>query len=171
VLYLLGADEIATAGLKDTFVIYQGHHGDAGAQAADVIFPGAAYTEKNATYVNLEGRMQRTQQAVVPPGAAKEDWKILRALAGQLGLPVTFVTLADVQAAMAAENPVFATEDAIMPAVWQPKAPAAMSIADTPFVLPIKNFYMTDVISRHSRTMAECTRVFGAGRESLAIAV
>jgi NADH-quinone oxidoreductase subunit G len=127
---------------------------------ADVIFPGAAYTEKQGSYINLEGRLQRTQQAVVAPGEAREDWKILRVLAEKLGIALPFLQLAEVQAAMAAENPVFAQEDVIVPAVWQAKAPAAMGIADTPFALPISNFYMTDPISRHSKTMAECARVF-----------
>jgi NADH-quinone oxidoreductase subunit G len=171
VVYLLGADEIDTEALKDAFVIYQGHHGDKGAQVADVIFPGAAYTEKQGSYMNLEGRLQRTQQAVVAPGEAREDWKILRVLAERLGTALPFLTLADVQAAMAAENPVFAHEDAIVPAVWQAKAPAAMAIADAPFALPIRNFYMTDPISRHSKIMAECTRVFVHKSEDLAIAV
>jgi NADH-quinone oxidoreductase subunit G len=171
VVYLLGADEIDAEALKDAFVIYQGHHGDKGAQVADVIFPGAAYTEKQGSYMNLEGRLQRTQQAVVAPGEAREDWKILRVLAERLGTALPFLTLADVQAAMAAENPVFAHEDAIVPAVWQAKAPAAMAIADAPFALPIRNFYMTDPISRHSKIMAECTRVFVHKSEDLAIAV
>lgn len=83
VLYLLGADEetITRSDLPpNTFVIYQGHHGDAGASIADAILPGAAYTEKQATYVNTEGRAQQTLVAVTPPGLAREDWKIIRAL-------------------------------------------------------------------------------------------
>src|SRR5690606_8058130 len=76
-VYLLAADEVDTEMLKDAFVIYQGHHGDAGAHVADIILPGAAWTEKNATYVNLEGRVQRGQLAVYPPGEAREDWKII----------------------------------------------------------------------------------------------
>ena len=80
VLWLLGADEFDTAAIgADTFVIYQGHHGDAARARADVILPGAAYTEKNGTYVNTEGRVQRGALAVYPPGEAREDWKILRA--------------------------------------------------------------------------------------------
>ena len=84
VVYLLGADEIDMSRLGSAFVIYQGHHGDAGAHRADVILPGAAYTEKNGTYVNTEGRVQLTRLAAFPPGDAREDWTILRALSGLL---------------------------------------------------------------------------------------
>lgn len=83
VLFLLGADEgaISRSDLPaDAFIVYQGHHGDVGAEIADVVLPGAAYTEKSATFVNTEGRAQQTQFVVAPPGKAKEDWKILRAL-------------------------------------------------------------------------------------------
>src|SRR5262249_36252563 len=80
VVYLLGADEIDTGKLGSAFVVYQGHHGDAGARRADVVLPGAAYTEKDATYVSTEGRAQLGRRAVFPPGDAREDWKILRAL-------------------------------------------------------------------------------------------
>ena len=85
VVYLLGADEIDTERLGNAFVIYQGSHGDRGAHRADVILPGAAYTEKDAIYVNTEGRPQMTARAVFPPGDAREDWKIIRALSGVLG--------------------------------------------------------------------------------------
>ena len=89
-VYLLGADEIDTDRLGKAFVIYQGSHGDRGAHRADVILPGAAYTEKDATYVNTEGRPQMTARAVFPPGDAREDWKIIRALSGVLGQSLPF---------------------------------------------------------------------------------
>ena len=100
VLYLLGADEIDVSALGDAFVIYQGHHGDVAAPRADVILPGAAYTEKNATYVNTEGRPQRAKLAVFPPGDAKEDWKILRALSEAVGKKLPLDTLSQVRARM-----------------------------------------------------------------------
>ena len=100
VLYLLGADEIDTGRLGSTFVIYQGSHGDAGAHRADVILPGAAYTEKSATYVNTEGRAQMTEQAVFPPGEAKEDWKILRALSAEVGQTLPYDTVSALRAEM-----------------------------------------------------------------------
>ena len=100
VLWLLGADEIDMSRLGDAFVIYQGTHGDAGAHRADVILPGAAYTEKSATYVNFEGRAQTVAKAVFAPGEAKEDWTILRALSGVMGKTLPYDTLSALRAAM-----------------------------------------------------------------------
>ncbi len=85
-------------------MIYQGHHGDAAAHRADVILPGAAYTEKDATYVNTEGRVQRAQQATTPPGDAREDWKILRALSQVLGKTLPYDSLAQIRARLVAAN-------------------------------------------------------------------
>ncbi|MHA1108285.1 MAG: NADH-quinone oxidoreductase subunit NuoG, partial [Alphaproteobacteria bacterium] len=100
-IYLLGADEIDCGRLGKAFVIYQGHHGDAGASRADVVLPGAAYTEKNATYVNTEGRVQRTRLAVFPPGDAREDWTILRALSDRLGCTLPYDDVAALRRRMA----------------------------------------------------------------------
>ncbi len=158
-VYLLGADEIDMARLKDAFVIYQGHHGDAGAARADVILPGAAYTEKNGTFVNTEGRVQLARLAVFPPGEAREDWKIVRALSETLGRKLPYDDLARLRARMAELNPVFAAPGEIVPADWAAfGAPGEMDPA--PFESPIKNFYMTDPISRASETMARCTETF-----------
>jgi NADH-quinone oxidoreductase subunit G len=155
VVYLLGADEIDMNGLGDAFVIYQGHHGDAGAHRADVILPGAAYTEKNATYVNLEGRAQRTQLASFPVGEAKEDWAILRALSAELGQTLAFDSLAELRERMTTATPSLGNVDEIVSAEWgEFGADGAMS-ADA-FASPIDNFFMTDPISRASQTMAEC---------------
>lgn len=160
VLYLLGADEIPVASIgKDTFVIYQGHHGDAAAARADVILPGAAYTEKNATYVNVEGRAQQAKQAIFPPGEAREDWKIIRALSEALGKTLPYDDIAQLRARMAKSNPVFANIDSVQPAEWKPFGKEGKHDA-APFSLVINNFYMTDVISRASRVMEECTEAF-----------
>lgn len=100
VLFLIGADEeaIEKSDLPENcFVIYQGHHGDRGANIADAILPGAAYTEKQATYVNTEGRAQQTLPAVSPPGQAREDWKIIRALSEIIGVPLPYDTLGDIR--------------------------------------------------------------------------
>ena len=105
VVYLLGADEIDMDSLGKAFVIYQGHHGDAGAQRADVILPGAAYTEKNATYVNTEGRVQQGRRAIYPPGEAREDWTIIRALSEVLGRKLAVDTGDDVRAAWPRSTP------------------------------------------------------------------
>jgi NADH-quinone oxidoreductase subunit G len=156
VVYLLAADEIDTQKLGKAFVIYQGHHGDAGAHRADVILPGAAYTEKPGTYVNTEGRVQLGQRASYPPGDAREDWAILRALSERLGKPLPYDTLDQVRSRLVAVNKAFAALDQQAPGAWGEFGKAG-SVSDAPFVSPIANFYMTDPISRASRTMAECT--------------
>ena len=159
VVYLLGADEIDMTRLGKAFVIYQGHHGDAGAHRADVILPGAAYTEKNATYVNMEGRVQAARLAIFPPGDAREDWTILRALSAVLGKTLPYDNLGQVRAALQAANPVFAHVDTVEPAAWGAfGTPGSLQAA--PFQGVIANFYMTDPISRASLVMAECTQAF-----------
>ncbi|MCW8952943.1 MAG: NADH-quinone oxidoreductase subunit NuoG [Rhodospirillales bacterium] len=163
-IYLLGADEIDMARLGKAFVIYQGHHGDAGAARADVILPGAAYTEKQGTWVNTEGRVQRGELASFPPGEAKADWTIVRALSGVLDKVLPFDSIEGLRAAMASENPVFATVDTITPADWCAVGQEG-KLDDAPFVSPIANFYMTDPISRCSPTMAACTEVFIRGAQ------
>ena len=155
-IYLLGADEIDMKRLGSSFVVYQGHHGDAGANRADVILPGAAYTEKAATYVNTEGRAQRTKLAAFPPGDAREDWTIIRALSETLGHTLPYDSAAAVRICLTAKSPVFSAIDRIVPAGWGPfGAEGPMDAA--PFQSPIANFYMTDPISRCSHIMAECT--------------
>ncbi len=163
VVYLLGADEIDTAKLGSAFVIYQGHHGDAGAHRADVVLPGAAYTEKNGTYVNTEGRVQLGRLAAFPPGEAREDWKILRALSEKLGQPLPYDNLGQVRRRLVAVNPVFGTLEEAKPGAWGAFGQAG-AMGSEPFVSPISNFYMTDPISRASPTMAECTSVFVNGQ-------
>lgn len=157
VVYLLGADEIEMNSLKSTFVIYQGHHGDRGATHADVVFPGAAYTEKSGTYVNIEGRVQRGLKALVPPGEAKEDWKIIRELSTRLGLELPYNTLEEVRARLVKINPLFEELDCIQRTPWVEFGETGKLSSD-PFSPCIENFYMTDSISRHSVTMAKCVQ-------------
>jgi NADH-quinone oxidoreductase subunit G len=159
VLWLLGADEFATSQISaKTFVIYQGHHGDAGAARADVILPGAAYTEKSGTYVNLEGRVQTGFQAASPPGDAREDWKILRAVSAYLGHALPYDTLPQLRARLGDVNPVFAANGTVRRLAGTNSEPpaAAGSITDAPFVPAVTNYYQTDPISRASPTMAAC---------------
>ncbi|HEY5208871.1 MAG TPA: NADH-quinone oxidoreductase subunit NuoG [Stellaceae bacterium] len=163
-LYLLGADEIDTGRLGKAFVIYQGHHGDAGARRADVILPGAAYTEKDATYVNTEGRVQLGRRATFPPGDAREDWAIIRALSEALGKTLPFNNLRDVRAGLIAANPIFAHIDELVPAAWNAFG-AAGAVDPAPFVYPIADFYRTDPISRASPTMAACAAAIAAKTE------
>ena len=157
VFFLLGADEIDMIKLADAFVIYIGHHGDAGAHRANVILPSAAYTEKSATYLNLEGRVQRTQLATFPLGEAKEDWTILRALSTYLGVTLPFDTLNDLRAEMYKDNPSLGEINKVAPVEWGAfGVDGPMTGGD--FINSIKNFFMTDPISRTSETMAACTK-------------
>jgi NADH-quinone oxidoreductase subunit G len=163
VVYLLGADEIDMRRLGKAFVIYQGHHGDAGAHRADVILPGAAYTEKNGTYVNLEGRVQLAKLASTPPGEAREDWKIVRALSEAGGKTLPYDTLGGLRQALVRAHPTFARPGRPEPARLAAWGVAAGTPSPAPFVHPIANFYMTDPISRASATMAECTAALLGG--------
>ncbi len=165
VVYLLGADEIDTAKLGKAFVIYQGHHGDRGAHRADIVLPGAAYTEKDGTYVNTEGRVQRASRAVFPPGEAREDWTIIRALSATLNRTLPFDNLAQLRARLVANHPVFTDLDTVKKAEWKNFGNAG-AIAATPVKSPIDNYYMTDPISRASRTMAQCTEEFVNGKST-----
>ncbi len=164
-VYLLGADEVDTSKLKDAFVIYQGHHGDAGASAADVILPGAAYTEKNGTYVNTEGRVQLGRLAVFPPGEAREDWTILRALSEQVGDALPYDNIGQLRQRLIDVNPVFAAIDQIDTGVWGDFAKTKDKLTSEPFSAFVENFYMTDPISRSSETMSACTEQFVLGKE------
>ncbi|MGH7125514.1 MAG: molybdopterin-dependent oxidoreductase, partial [Stellaceae bacterium] len=154
-VYLLGADEIDMRRLGAAFVVYQGHHGDAGARRADVVLPGAAYTEKDATYVNTEGRVQRARRSVFPPGDAREDWKILRALSEMLGHKLPYDALGQLRARLASVAPSFASLDAVTPAAWG-KFGSDGPVDAQPFAYPIRDFYRTDPISRASPTMTAC---------------
>mmetsp|Transcript_3200 Transcript_3200/g.3818 ORF Transcript_3200/g.3818 Transcript_3200/m.3818 type:complete len:723 (+) Transcript_3200:124-2292(+) len=171
-IYLLGADEIKNKDIpKDAFVVYQGHHGDLGASFADVILPGSAYTEKSATYVNTEGRTQMTRAATNPPGSAREDWKILRALSEYLGTPLPYDDLYQVRSRLGEIAPHLVRHEVIEPVstdvvsigfnelINKNKGIAPIGI---PLKNPIDNFYFTDVISRSSPTMAKCISSFGA---------
>jgi len=158
-VYLLGADEINTLKLNDSFVIYQGHHGDVGAHCADVILPGAAYTEKSGTYVNTEGRAQVGRLAVFPPGEAREDWTIIRALSEVIGKRLPYDSLQQVRSHMINLNGIFLNIDEVNQAKWGPFGTKGKT-DDAVFTSPINNFYMTDVISRASVTMAKCANEF-----------
>ena len=165
VVYLLGADEIDTSKLTKTFVIYQGHHGDAGAHAADVILPGAAYTEKDGTYVNTEGRVQRGRRATFPPGDAREDWAILRALSEVLEKTLPYNNIADLRSHMEQVAPALAEIDTLTRSSWRDCGKSG-EVDNAPFKTPIRNFYMTDPISRASETMAACTNTFVSEEEN-----
>ena len=153
VVYLLGADEIDGTHYGDAFVIYQGSHGDRGAHRADVILPGAAYTEKSATWVNTEGRAQLGRRATFPPGDAREDWSILRALSDVIGKTLPYDNLAQLRTAMYEDAPT-------MMRLGQVEAGDMPSFADgsmdsAPFAPAITDFFLTNPIARASKTMAD----------------
>lgn len=159
VVFLLGADEVDTKSLKKAFVVYVGHHGDAGAHVADVILPAAAYTEKDATYVNLEGRVQQTRRAAFPPGEAKDDWKIIAELAERCGFYHDYEELSDVRVALIKTVKHFAKIDALPNEKWQ-EIDSKGKLLKTPIASEFENFYMTNPICRASKTMAACTAEF-----------
>ncbi len=162
-LWLLGADEIDMAALGNTFVVYQGHHGDAGAHRADVILPGAAYTEKDATWVNTEGRVQHGRQAAYPPGDAREDWTILRAFSALLGQPLPYDSLAQLRAHIAEAVPGLGVIDQAEPGEMGAFGMAG-DLGANAFKSPINDYYMANAICRASAVMAECSRLYtGAG--------
>jgi NADH-quinone oxidoreductase subunit G len=163
--FFLGADEVDYSLFGESFKVYVGHHGDAGAKAADVILPGAAYTEKSGTYVNLEGRVQRGERAVFPPGDAREDWSIFRALSEVMGEKLPFDSLDQLRAAMAQAVPALGQER-LAGYEWNPP-----SLPDKPTAevadYPIKDFYLTNAICRASPTMQRCSSELVHGEEFL----
>jgi len=162
VLFLLGADEYDTAAMGKAFVVYIGTHGDAGAHRADVILPGATYTEKSGTYVNTEGRVQMTERAVFPPGEAKEDWAILRALSAVLGKTLAFNSLNELRSAMYQEFPHLARLDQIAPGAAADLAKLAKASVKTnsaTFASPVREYYLTNPIARASAVMGECAQL------------
>jgi NADH-quinone oxidoreductase subunit G len=162
VVYNLGADEFDAKKLNGAFVVYQGSHGDAGARHADVILPGAAYTEQNAIYVNTEGRAQIANRASFPPGEAREDWAIIRALSDRVGETLPYDDMFALRQAMIADAPSLGRIDHIGGAEDRFDANAvgaSGSLGSGPFVSPVTDYYLTNPIARASKTMAECSAV------------
>jgi len=160
VLFLLGADELDTSALGSAFVVYIGSHGDAGAHRADVILPGAAYSEKSGTYVNTEGRVQMTMRAAFPPGDARDDWAIMRALSDTLGHRLPYDTLAQLRSHLYEAHPHLAAIDEIAPgkaADVRGLAKAGGNPSAAPFTGAVRDFYLTNPIARASAVMAECS--------------
>jgi NADH-quinone oxidoreductase subunit G len=173
-VYLLGADEIDMGALGRAFVVYQGTHGDVGAHRADVVLPGAAYTEKEGLYVNFEGRVQRARRATFPPGEAREDWAILRALSQALGRTLPYDDRDALRAAIMADAPQFGeigqlpTPPAADPAIWESIGTRGPVNGDLALESPVADFYLTNPIARASQTMAECSRIFVSGAQKMA---
>jgi NADH-quinone oxidoreductase subunit G len=158
VLFLLGADELDVS--SSAFVVYIGTHGDNGAHRADVILPGAAYTEKSGLYVNTEGRVQMANRASFPPGDAREDWSILRALSDLLGARLPYDSLAALRAALFKERPQLARVGQLIasgPADIRQLSTAGGNVDKAPFKPAIEDYYLTNPIARASAVMAECS--------------
>ncbi|KAF9799628.1 hypothetical protein SFRURICE_018815 [Spodoptera frugiperda] len=168
VVYLLGADSgvVSRDQLpKDAVVIYQGHHGDVGAAMADIVLPGAAYTEKRATYVNAEGRAQQTLAAVSPPGKARDDWKIIRALSEIIGERLPYDSLDEVRDRLSQISPALVTYGNVEDNNYFAQARALAQSLQKPVsgkvdvqLKQLEDFFMTDTISRASPTMAKCVQ-------------
>jgi len=174
-LYLLNADDLNSSNIpQDAFVVYQGHHGDNGASYANVVLPGAAYTEKSGTYVNTEGRTQVTRAAVAPPGAAREDWKIIRAISEVIGKTLPYDHLIELRERLAEISPSFASYDMVelkgfskigLAQLLENKDNESSKTSNQKlFTVPIQDYYFTDPISRASRTMAKCSVAFTLGK-------
>ncbi|KAB5588622.1 NADH dehydrogenase (ubiquinone) Fe-S protein 1 [Ceratobasidium theobromae] len=169
-IYLLNADDVSPSSIpQGAFVVYQGHHGDVGAQLADVCLPGAAYTEKSTTWVNTEGRTQIGRAAVPPPGASREDWKIIRALSEIIGSPLPYDDVLTLRDRMWDISPTLVRYD-IAERTSLGTAQVGLNLlaqnkqtGGGAFHKVIQNFYQTDPISRASVTMAQCTRAFVPG--------
>lgn len=165
-VYLLGVDNAETLNAIDpkAFVVYQGHHGDAGAKRADVIFPGAAYTEKSGLYMNTEGRVQMGKKAVDAPGEAREDWKILRALSIHTATPLRYDDLLQLRARLVKEFPQFDVLDTLPAVQWAAFGVDGV-VLNADLKNPVQDFYLTNVITKASPTMRECSRVLVHGEQ------
>jgi NADH-quinone oxidoreductase subunit G len=161
---LLGADEVPAASFSKAFKVYIGHHGDKGAAQADLVLPGAAYAEKHGTYVNIEGRVQRSERAAFAPGDAREDWTIFRAVSDLIGKPLPFDRFDQLRAAMIAEVPALG-QDGIVDMPWSP--PKLDSKASGRVAYPIQDFYLTNAICRASPTMRRCSEELVHGHDYL----
>ena len=179
-VYLLEADQLSESSLpSDAFVVYQGHHGDVGANFADVILPGCAYTEKSATYVNTEGRAQMTRAAVSPPGSAREDWTIIRALSEMAGSTLLYDDVYALRERMSEIAPNLTRYGVVEKSNVSGLGLAAMETllgdkkkaggsgkATGPFTEVVSDFYLTDSISRSSPTMAKCSLSYTKPKEA-----
>ena len=163
-LYLLGVDELPLNALEDTFVVYQGHHGDMGAEAADIILPGAAFSEKNGFYINTEGRAQFARQAVFPPGEAKEDWKIIRGLSEILGHKLPYETYEDIYKDLKNNFPIFNQKE-LASSPLSDKVYEKKEIKQEGSFHKVQDYYLTNSICRASPTMRKSSQKVGTSKE------
>ncbi|KAL5335237.1 hypothetical protein BJX70DRAFT_401745 [Aspergillus crustosus] len=171
IVWLLGADEVRQSEIpSDAFVVYQGHHGDRGAQIADVVLPGAAYTEKSGTYINTEGRVQVTRAAASMPGASRDDWKIIRAASEFINTPLAYDDIEALRDRLEEISPVMRRYDVVestslfqLSKVQLVDQNKGAQVTNTPFKKVIDDFYLTDSISRSSPTMARSSAARASG--------
>tara|TARA_Y100000590_G_scaffold49751_1_gene52540 strand:+ start:1388 stop:3448 length:2061 start_codon:yes stop_codon:yes gene_type:complete len=157
-IYLLGVDQIDVKKLQNSFLIYQGHHGNFGAEYCDVVLPGSAYSEKNATYVNTEGKVQTTFKACNPPGLAKEDWKIIVSIGKKLKKSFDYYDIYDVRRRLIKENnKVFSSKKEKIKNEFV-KFGSQGKLLNEEFNLPIQDFYLTDAITKSSKVMNQCSK-------------
>ena len=155
-LFLLGVDENLYQDYKDTFIVYQGHHGDAGAQRANVILPGSAYTEKSASFINLEGRLQKCLKASYPPGLSKEDWKIFNLVNKRLKNDFIFKNFRELRVDTLKKIKNHSDYDLL------PKTnPKLIRIEDSEFfseeiIIDSIDYYYSNAIARSSNTLSKC---------------
>lgn len=155
-LYLLGADGISTSNIKNkSFTVYQGHHGDRAAHVADVVLPGAAFTEKSGTYINLEGRAQRTQVCAKPVGESREDWVILKDIADKIGIKLQYNNISELREAMSKVSASFSKLDSISHEAWH-GCGVKGKLSDENVSNIEMNYYMSNAICRSSKIMASC---------------
>ena len=163
-VFNLGADEVAMP--EGAFVVYQGSHGDRGAHRADVILPGAAYTEQSGIFVNTEGRPQMANRAGFPPGDAREDWAILRALSAELGKTLPFDSLAQLRAGLFEAHPHLGALDQVPSNEWTPEAAGKMDTA--PFAAAMADHYLVNPVARASQVMADLSRLAAERNHAIA---
>ena len=163
-MLLLGADEVSADAFPKAFKVYVGHHGDKGAAMADLVLPGAAPAEKHGTYVNLEGRVQRSEKAVFAPGDAREDWSIFRAVSDLTGKPLKFDTFAMLRAAMKQDHPELGADDGEL-LDWAFDPPSIGAAGSGALAYPIGDYYLTNAICRASPTMRRCSAELVHGEE------
>ena len=167
-VYILGADDYDDSEIpEDAFVVYQGHHGDKGAVRANVILPGAAYTEKAGTYVNMEGRVQRTKAVISTPGDARDDWKIVCAVSEMCGAQLPYDTEDGIADRLADVSPTFQGQfrNKLQKALWlngEYSKTLHGQVNGEALKSSIESFFMTDAISRASQTMARCVQAHAA---------
>ncbi|MGI9392995.1 MAG: NADH-quinone oxidoreductase subunit NuoG, partial [Parvibaculales bacterium] len=163
-LFLLGADELNMEKLKKTFIVYIGSHGDRGAHGADIILPACAYTEKSALWVNMEGRVQMGECVVAPPGEAKEDWRIFRALSDMLGCGLVYNNLAELRQYIVNAFPHFAEMDCLGKPEEIPQVKKSGALLKKPLAEKQNPFYLSNPIARASSIMAQCAAEKGEGK-------